>query len=95
MSDEDNVAALIQKFTIPGTPLVMYGDEIALTGSGADRGVMLWDDGVGHGFTEKKGWQPDESQKGMSSVLVSCHPIPRFLLLPALSINHLYDVFYY
>lgn len=63
------MASLVQKMTVPGTPVITYGDEIGLTGGVDNRGIMVWDDSAGHGFSDMD-YMPAESQKSASSALV-------------------------
>ena len=50
--------------TLPGVPFVYYGEEIGMTGAGADenkRTPMQWNDGVYAGFTTGVPWRPVNS----------------------------------
>ena len=53
--------------TLPGTPNVIYGDEIGLDGN--PRGYMVWDDSATGGFTTNETWA-NPSPTDAKSVLV-------------------------
>ncbi|XP_067929999.1 amino acid transporter heavy chain SLC3A2-like [Watersipora subatra] len=55
------------QLTIPGTPNILYGDEIGFTGS--SRGYMLWDDTKTGGFTSNDTWSYPPLSNNQHSVL--------------------------
>lgn len=59
------------KLTMPGTPNVIYGDEIGLPGiSYRDRGYMMWDDSHSGGFTSSTSFTKPVKESRVDSVLV-------------------------
>lgn len=76
------ICDLVLRLTMPGTPSLIYGDEIGLTGLVNERGYMLWDDTALHGFTENSTFQLPADQSAGSSVLVGS------LSLLSLSLDH-------
>ena len=59
--------------TLPGVPFVYYGEEIGMTGSGADqnkRTPMQWTGGANAGFTTGTPWEPIRPDYPGTNVLV-------------------------